>query len=125
MDIFNPDANPSVPPQIPELQIWKDLLAQRYPAAILPQVHRGGHRDPLRAEIFHRGAKKPQILPPSVTPPPPDEKAPAMQKERRRSPEKTDQTFVGQTEPHTLILFTREPGTVSDSLTPGFNLHAL
>lgn len=54
--------------QIPELQIWKDLLAQRYPAAILPQIHRSGHGDPLRAEIFHRGAKKPQIFSQSVTP---------------------------------------------------------
>ncbi len=52
--------------QIPEFQIWENLLAQWYPAAILPQVHRGGHWDSLRAEIFHRGAKKPQILAQSV-----------------------------------------------------------
>lgn len=33
--------------QIPEFQIWEDLLAQRYPPAFLPQIHRGGRRSPL------------------------------------------------------------------------------
>lgn len=33
--------------QISEFQIWEDLLAQRYPPAILPQIHRGGCWSPL------------------------------------------------------------------------------
>lgn len=55
--------------QISEFQIWEDLLAQRHPPAVLTQIHRSGCWSPLRSQIFHRGAKKPEIFPPCVTSP--------------------------------------------------------